>query len=65
MKKIGCRDLGSSCRFEAKAKSLEQLVPLMEDHARFKHDLKFLSLEIEDLIRERAQSVGESQKEKE
>ena len=60
MKKIRCRDLGSSCRFEAKAKSLDQLVPLLEDHARFKHDLQFLSLEMEDLIRERAQSVEES-----
>ena len=57
MKKISCQDLGSSCRFEAKAESLDQLVPLVEDHARFKHDLQSLSWEMEDLIRELAQNV--------
>lgn len=57
MKKIGCRDLGSSCRFEVEARSLEQLIPLLEDHARIKHDLRFFSLEMEDTIRLRARNA--------
>jgi len=54
MKKISCQDLGSSCRFEAKAKSLDQLVVLVEDHARIKHGLNFLSLEMEYQVRDLA-----------
>ena len=54
MNTIRCRDLGSSCRFEAKAINLEQMVSLFEDHARFAHDLKSLSLELEDQVRDLA-----------
>ena len=54
MKKISCHDLGSSCRFEAQAKNLDQLIPILEDHARIKHDLRFLSLEMEYQIRDLA-----------
>lgn len=62
MKKIACKDLGSSCRFEAKARSTDQLVPLLEDHARIKHGLRFLSLEMEYQIRDLARDgAGEAE----
>ena len=62
VKKIGCQDLGSSCGFEAKAANLDQLVPLLEDHARIKHDLRILSLDLEDQVRDKARTESKNQK---
>lgn len=49
-KRISCRDVGMDCDFEAQADTLEELMELLEYHARAGHGMDEISPELEAKI---------------
>ena len=55
---ISCEELGVSCDYEAKAPTVQELVPLVEKHGREYHGMTELPPEIGFQIRDQARNDG-------
>ena len=47
-----CRDMDMDCDFEASADSVDELMPRIAEHADQAHDIKMISPELMDQVRQ-------------